>query len=127
MRWIDLILRIVCAGLLVATLVTRVLGAEPPWQQEEAQAFHEAMLAAGFPYVLLSIGETLVAVGLLIPRTAALAALALLPIAGSIASFHLFLEPSPVGYFSATVLTVGALVTLWNRRDRLLALVGPTG
>jgi hypothetical protein len=127
MRWVDLLVRIVCSGLLVATLVTRLLGVETPWTQPEAIAFHEAMLAAGFPYVLLSIGEALVAVGLLIPRTAAAAALALLPIAGSIACFHLFLEPAPIGFFSATMLTFGALLTLWNRRERVLALVAPTG
>lgn len=118
------VLRWVTVVLFVATVATRIVGVGGEYTHDGAQALHVALQDAGFPYPLLTLGEAVVAVGLVVPRTRLLATLLLAPIAISIAAFHVVLDPTVSGLVASAVLIATVVVELFVHRDRVRVLLG---
>lgn len=111
--------RFVAAVLLLLTVGSRI-AAEPAYGTPEAQAFHDALMQAGFAYPLLSLGEVVVAVLLLWPRFVPLGTILLAPIVAAVATFNLTLNPNAGGLGPTGVLVTCFAILAWRHRTWLL-------
>ena len=109
------ILQILLAGMLLMAGSSKLMGAPAM-----VAVFDKIGVGQWFRYVTGGL-EAIGAIGLLIPRTCALAALLIICVmAGAVISHLAVLGGNPA---PAVALLVAAIVIAWGRRDRIAALL----